>query len=207
MLPIEIVISIVIVFFAIVLHECAHGWVANKLGDPTAKLAGRLTLNPLRHIDPFGTIILPAALMILRAIGFHTFVFGWAKPVPVDFARLRHPKRDIMLVGIAGPVVNFILAFLFSQLFKLELPQLVYEIAASAVYVNLLLAIFNLTPVPPLDGSRVVMGLLPNSLARAYSRLEPYGIFFVVVLLSFNYFDRVVEPLLVLCGNALGVRF
>ncbi len=159
---------------AVILHECAHGWVALKCGDPTAKLLGRLTLNPLKHIDPVGTILLP----ILTLWIFH-FPFGAAKPVPVNFANLRNPKRDMIFVAIAGPAINIILALIASVLLPLG-PQ----IFGLAVVINLGLATFNMIPIPPLDGSRVVAGLLPTSLARKYLYLEPFGFIIVIVLLQ-----------------------
>ncbi len=204
----EILVILPILFFAVVLHEYAHGWVAYRLGDPTAKLAGRLTLNPLKHIDPVGTIFLPAFLIILRFLGMNTILLGWAKPVPVDFFNLRHPKRDMIWVALAGPAVNIVLAVLFSQMAKLDLPSLVIEILEAGVFFNLLLAFFNLIPVPPLDGSRVVMGLLPARYVSLYGRLESYGILIVfVLLLYFDLFEKVILPLVIWAGNYLGVRF
>ena len=167
-----------------VVHEYAHGWAAYKLGDPTAKLAGRLTLNPIMHVDPVGTIFLPGVLIALRLLGMNTFLFGWAKPIPVNFSRLRNPRRDMMLVGLAGPAVNVVMAVAISQLARVPVPLEVYKFVEAAVFINLLLATFNMIPIPPLDGSRLVMGLLPRQLAVPYSRLEPYGIFIVILLVS-----------------------
>ena len=198
---------IVILFSAIILHEFAHGWTAYQLGDPTAKQAGRLTLNPLKHIDPVGTVLLPAILLTLRFMGHDVFVFGWAKPVPVNFTRLRNPKKDMMWVGAAGPVTNVSLAILFSFLAKSYSSSAYAEFLAFAVFINLLLAVFNMIPIPPLDGSRVVMGLLPDRYLRPYSQLEPYGILIVIVLLYFGLFDRVIAPVMIFCGQLLGVQF
>jgi Zn-dependent protease len=203
----DILAIILIVFFAIILHECAHGWVAYRLGDPTAKQAGRLTLNPFKHIDPFGTVLLPGILLLLRFLGYNTFVFGWAKPVPVNFLRLHHPKRDMIWVGLAGPATNIGLAFIFSLLLKTSSSVAHYDPLIFGVFINLLLAIFNLIPVPPLDGSRVVMGLLPNRYALPYSRLERYGILIVIALLYFGLFEHIIVPLILFCGQLLGVRF
>ena len=204
----EILVVLPILFFSVVLHEYAHGWAAYRLGDPTAKLAGRLTLNPLKHIDPLGTLFLPAFLIVLRLLGMKTIILGWAKPVPVDFFNLRHPKRDMIWVALAGPAVNIFLAFLFSQLLKLDLPSWTVEIFEAAVFLNLLLAFFNLIPVPPLDGSRVVMGLLPSRYLSFYGRLESYGILIVFVLLVyFHLIEKVILPLVIYAGNLLGVRF
>lgn len=196
-----------ILFFAVVVHECAHGWVAYKLGDPTAKLAGRLTLNPIMHIDPVGTIFLPGVLIALRLLGLHTFLFGWAKPIPVNFTRLNNPRRDMMLVGMAGPAVNVILAVVVSQLTRVPMSLDVYKFVEAAVFINLLLATFNMIPVPPLDGSRLVMGLLPRQLAVPYSRLEPYGILIVILLVSGGIVDTAVIPVVEWAGRSLGVPF
>jgi Zn-dependent protease len=190
---IETVLIIVLLAVpAIVLHECAHGWVAHRLGDPTAKFLGRLTLNPIKHIDLVGTILVPAALYLVHAFGWtkSLLMFGWAKPVPVNFSRLRNPKRDMMLVGMAGPLVNFLIAFLLIRLVNLDIvtgmPQ---DLLVAAVILNIGLACFNLIPIPPLDGSRVVAGLLPAELEKPYSALEPFGIIIVIVLLNVGALD------------------
>ena len=177
---------VAILLFAVICHEYAHGWVAYKLGDPTAKLAGRLTLNPLKHIDPVGSIVIPFLLKFLGLLPL-----GWAKPVPVNFERLRHPKRDMIWVAMAGPATNVALALLFSQLLRLSLPLFAIKICVLVVIINLILAIFNLVPIPPLDGSRIVMGLLPDRAVRQYSLLEPFGVFIVIVLLNFGLLDFV----------------
>jgi Zn-dependent protease len=203
----EILVILPILFFAVVLHEYAHGWVAYRLGDPTAKLAGRLTLNPLKHIDLVGTILLPAFLIILRVLGLNTILLGWAKPVPVDFFNLRHPKRDMIWVGLAGPAVNVVLAILFSQLLKTPMPALARQFMEAAVFINLLLAAFNMIPIPPLDGSRLVTGLLPRRLAVLYNRLERYGILIVIILIYLGLFDGVIVPAVELMGKLLGVSF
>jgi Zn-dependent protease len=170
---------------AITLHEAAHGFVAWRLGDDTAKVMGRVTFNPLRHVDPFGTIILPA-LLILSRIGF---VFGWAKPVPVDFMRLNNPRRDMVLVAAAGPGINILIAILSALLIHLSMlipgaagQWLTFNLISS-VQVNLILAVFNMIPIPPLDGGRVAVGLLPRSLARPLARLERFGLFIIIGVL------------------------
>ncbi len=203
---IDILAIILILFFSIVLHEYAHGWTAYQLGDPTAKRAGRLTLNPFKHIDPIGTVLLPAVLLFLRSRGYPVFVFGWAKPVPVNFMRLRNPKKDMMWVGAAGPITNISLAILFSLLIKAYPSSEYIELLELAVFINLLLAMFNMIPIPPLDGSRVVMGLLPDRYLRLYIRLERYGILIVFALLYFGLFERVILPAIVFCGQLLGVQ-
>ena len=171
---------------AITLHEASHAWMAWKLGDDTAQRAGRLSFNPARHIDPFGTIVLPALLLLLRV----PFLFGYAKPVPVDFARLRRPRRDMIWVAAAGPGSNLVMAYLAALLMytTIVLPETarpwVFENLKNALLLNIWLAVFNLLPLPPLDGSRVVLGLLPRNLAIRYVRLERYGMALVVGLIA-----------------------
>ena len=173
------------VLLAITMHEAAHGYVAWRLGDPTAMRAGRVTANPLKHIDPVGTLLLPGLLLLIRA----PFLFGFAKPVPVDFSKLRKPKRDMVLVAIAGPASNILLAILSALLIGLGniLPTsaglwLVNNLENSII-INLLLAIFNLIPLPPLDGGRIAVGLLPRSLGWRLAKLEKFGLFILLGLL------------------------
>lgn len=204
---VQVVGLIAIVLLAVILHEIAHGWVAYLRGDPTAKFAGRLTLNPLSHIDPIGTVVLPGVLLFLSMQGIPTVIFGWAKPVPVNFQRLKQPKTDIMWVGLAGPVVNVLLAVLFSLLIHhvpLSLAQ--FKLAIYGMFINLTLAVFNMMPIPPLDGSKIVMGLLPNAWAASYARLERFGILIVFIFLYLGLFDRIVYPLVQMAGNVLGVQ-
>ncbi|MBF0123557.1 MAG: site-2 protease family protein [Candidatus Omnitrophica bacterium] len=187
-----IIVIIFVAIPAIVLHECAHGWMANVLGDPTARQLGRLTLNPIKHIDLVGTIVVPTVLYLIHFIGWtqSLLLFGWAKPVPVNFSRLNSPKRDMIIVALAGPATNLCLAFLLVQLANLRfLPHFIDRYLVWGVVLNLGLALFNLIPVPPLDGSRVVSGLLPKSVEKAYSSLEPFGIIIVIVLLNMKAFD------------------
>ena len=202
MTPEQVIKIIIIFFYAVILHECAHGWVAYKLGDSTAKVSGRLTLNPLRHVDPVGTIVLPVLLFLLPS----PVIFGWAKPVPVNFLALRHPKRDMMLVALAGPLVNIMLAVLLSFLLKGNVSSSDHQVLQMAVEINLVLALFNMIPIPPLDGSRVVMGLLPSKSAYAYAQLERYGVVIVFVLLYFGLLNRVVWPLVEFFKHLLGIN-
>jgi Zn-dependent protease len=194
---------------AIILHEVAHGYVAYRLGDPTAKFLGRLSLNPLRHIDPMMTIILPGMLILAGS----PVVFGGAKPVPVDPRYFRNPVRGMMWVALAGPVTNFILAAIFYLLLKLSLPLLGALAMISAEYpyliksllpmiffwlsygiiINIALGVFNLVPIPPLDGGRIAVALLPRTLARPLARLEPYGLFILFFLLYTGVINDVLE--------------
>ena len=173
------------VIFAITLHEAAHGYVAKYFGDATAYLQGRVTLNPLKHIDPVGTVLLPLGLAVLSSVIGYGIVFGYAKPVPVQFANLRNPKRDMVWVALAGPAANFVQAALWI-LFGYAMEALgvsepfVYEMVRAGILVNGIIFAFNLLPIPPLDGGRVLIGLLPTRASIAYSRVEPYG--FVIVL-------------------------
>ncbi len=175
------------VLFAITLHEVAHGWVARALGDDTAARAGRLSLNPIKHIDPVGTILVPAVLLLLGG-----FLFGWAKPVPVAMNKLPHPRRDMALVAMAGPLSNLAMALLWGLLLKLALAQDVASglwiglrlMATAGIIINLVLMVLNLLPIPPLDGGRVLNGLLPEAWAHKVDRLERYGLVILVVLMA-----------------------
>lgn len=174
------------------MHEFAHGWTAYKLGDRTAKDSGRLTLNPLAHIDPIGTILMPI-LLFMATNG--RFVFGAAKPVPVNFWRLRNPKTGIIWVGASGPIANFIFAAILSILLRIIPPNAPTNfIFLTLISINVILGVFNLIPIPPLDGSRIVMGLLPKGMAEKYSLLEPFGFIIVIALIYLGLFNAIVEP-------------
>nr|VFJ88041.1 MAG: Zn-dependent protease (includes SpoIVFB) [Candidatus Kentron sp. H]VFJ90010.1 MAG: Zn-dependent protease (includes SpoIVFB) [Candidatus Kentron sp. H]VFJ96385.1 MAG: Zn-dependent protease (includes SpoIVFB) [Candidatus Kentron sp. H] len=184
----KIIVWVFPVLFAITVHEVAHGWVAKRLGDPTAMMLGRLTLNPLKHVDPIGTIVIPGLLLFFQA----PFLFGWAKPVPVDYRNLRRPKQDMALVALAGPAANLIMAILWAVLVKMlvAMPQYVGEWMVLMIYmgfagisINVALMVLNLVPIPPLDGGRILVGLLPGPWARHVDRIEPYGLFIVIGLL------------------------
>lgn len=181
-------VGFIILIFSIILHEVAHGWMADRLGDPTARLAGRLTLNPLPHIDPLMSIILPFLLIFSGS----PVIFGAAKPVPIDPFNLREGRKDMGLVGLAGPGTNLLLAILATLIFKLlafiplfPLSFLLLPILKTIVFYNLLLAALNLIPIPPLDGSRILAAALSESKAHIFDFLEPYGIFILFLLLFF----------------------
>jgi Zn-dependent protease len=176
---------IIPVLLAVTLHEAAHGFVANRLGDPTAREAGRVSLNPFRHVDPFGTVLLPGMLLLMQS----PFLFGYAKPVPVNFLRLRHPRRDMALVALAGPLTNLVLALIAALLVRPAefLPgdsfDWVYSNLIHAIHLNVVLAVFNMLPIPPLDGGRILVALLPPALARPFAKLDRLGILLVLLFL------------------------
>ena len=197
------------VVFAITLHEAAHGYVAKMFGDRTAEVQGRITLNPLKHIDPVGTILVPGALILLAKFGGPQFVFGWAKPVPVNFGNLRDPKRDMLWVAAAGPAANFAMALLWAVVLKTAVPgglldnvHLV-QMAKIGISINLILMTLNLLPVPPLDGGRIAVSLLPHSMAMGYARLEPYGFMIVIALLATGVLGWLMQPILHISEIAL----
>jgi len=198
-----ILLQFSVLIFAITIHEYAHGWVAYKLGDPTAKYMGRLTLNPIAHIDPFGTILLPLILVML-----HLPPIGWAKPVPVNFMSLRNPKRDMLWVGIAGPAANMLLALSLVAILKL-LPGVAHTILGQVfifgVVINVILAIFNLVPIPPLDGSRIVSALLPYRYVASYNKIQPYGFIIILVLLWSGILRTLIYGVVVFVIRFLGV--
>lgn len=187
------------VLLAITLHEAAHGWMANKLGDPTAKVLGRISLNPFRHIDPIGTVILPLTLMLLSG-----FVIGWAKPVPVDVRYFKQPFLDMAVVALAGPGSNFLMACgwaLVALVGKLisspgdAFAHYLMDVGDAGILINLILMVLNLLPIPPLDGGRVVAGVMSPRLAASYMRLEPYGLMIVILLLVTGILGKILWPM------------
>lgn len=194
------------VIFAITLHEAAHGYAARYFGDPTAWLQGRISLNPLRHIDPVGTILIPVAILLFSG---GDFLFGYAKPVPVNFGRLRHPKKDMLWVAVAGPGANLLMACLWALMFKLSwfLPQFfstpLARMAEIGIIINCVLMVLNLLPLPPLDGGRIAVSLLPHRLAFKFAQLERWGFPILLVLLFTGILGAVMNPLVVFSARAI----
>jgi len=193
------------VLFGITLHEAAHGYVARMLGDPTAHQAGRITLNPMRHIDPVGTIVVPLVLLLsTKLMGGGGLLFGWAKPVPVDFGRLRRPKQDMLWVALAGPASNLFMAVVWAIGLRLldeswsDTISFWARMAIAGIQVNLALMALNLMPLPPLDGGRIVFSLLPDRLAWSYARIEPYGLLILIVLMLTGVLWTFLQPLVAL---------
>ena len=190
----DVVFQVLILFFSVIIHEVAHGYAALTLGDPTARQAGRLTLNPIKHMDPWGTVVLPLFLILVRS----PFLVGWARPVPVNPLRMRDPKKGMMLVGAAGPLANIALILLSALALRsmpFSAPPILFDLFKYCCAINIILALFNLVPVPPLDGSKVVAGILPPKMRAAYVGLERYGIFIIIGLLYLGLLDQVIIPL------------
>jgi len=193
--------------FAITVHEAAHGWMARRLGDRTAEMLGRLTLNPIKHIDPIGTVLVPAILLIAGG-----FIFGWAKPVPVDPRNLAHPRRDMAAVAAAGPMANLVMALIWALIAKLGLvltPTMPWVgvplllMGKTGIFLNSILMVLNLLPLPPLDGGRVLVGLLPDRLADKVASIEPYGMFILVGLMITGFLGQLIGPPITLLERLL----
>jgi Zn-dependent protease len=197
-----IAIYVIPVIFAITLHEAAHGYVAKYFGDLTAYSQGRVSLNPIRHIDPIGTVALPLLMLALSKLFGGGFIFGWAKPVPVNFGNLRHPKRDMLWVAAAGPAANLVMAIFWVLMVKLAFTEVTGSFSmplalmgAAGVMVNAIFMVLNLLPIPPLDGGRIMVSLLPHRMAYRFSRIEPYGFFIILALMFTHVLDVVMWPL------------
>ncbi len=193
-----IAIWVLPVLFAITVHEAAHGWMAKRLGDSTAMMLGRLTLNPIKHIDPIGTILVPVVLLISGS----GFLFGWAKPVPVTWENLKNPRRDMALVALAGPASNLIMAIMWAIVAKVAIEidggggvlQPLILMGLAGIQINIILMVLNLLPIPPLDGGRIVTGLLPGPMAWQFSRIEPFGLFILIGLLLIGVLWQILGP-------------
>lgn len=212
-LPQLIAVYAIPVLFAITLHEAAHAWASARLGDPTARDLGRLSANPIRHIDPIGTIVVPLLILLTsKALGGGGMLFGWAKPVPIEVSRLRRPRRDLGLVAAAGPAANILMALLWAALLKLlmvleiglEFPLLV---AQAGILVNVGLAVINLLPLPPLDGGRILAALLPHRAAVAFYRIERFGLLIVLGLLATGVLGLITVPIFRLGVDMISTLF
>lgn len=203
----KIAIWVLPVLLAVSLHEAAHAWMADKKGDATARLMGRLTFNPLKHIDPIGTILVPAVMILTTG-----FAFGWAKPVPVDARNLKNPKKDMMWVALAGPVSNFIMAVLWAVMLNISvlfidsrssISLFFLLMPVAGITINVILGVLNLLPIPPLDGGRIMNGLLPHAASIQYSKIEPYGFFIIIALMLSGMLSSIIFPIVSLFLIAL----
>ncbi len=200
----KIAIYVLPLIFAITLHEAAHAYVASKYGDDTARILGRLSLNPIRHIDPIGTILFP-----LIGIAFGGFIFGWAKPVPINFSRLHNPKPNLFWIACAGPASNLVQALIWGLILKLSLYFGGYFgmplslMAQAGITINISLMLLNLIPILPLDGGRMLYSVLPNDLANKYAKIEPYGMWILIILLLVGGLSFIIQPLYTIIVNAI----
>jgi Zn-dependent protease len=209
----KIAVFAIPVIFAITLHEAAHGFIAMKFGDKTAWMLGRVTANPFKHIDPIGTVGLPLFLLLMSKLaGGPAFLFGWAKPVPVNFGALRHPKRDMVWVAAAGPGANLLMALFWGIVIQIghamnngfaSMPLML--MGAAGIFINAILAALNLLPLPPLDGGRIAVGLLPRGASMALARIEPYGFFILIALMFTGVLGVLVTPLINLFFYIVGL--
>ena len=193
------IVQILAFAIAITVHEASHGWMADKFGDSTARAMGRVTMNPMAHIDPVGTVILPLLLILTRS----PYIFGWAKPVPVNPYNLRNPRKDMLWIGLAGPMANIIAAVAFSLILRsgLTVAGSISQIfIVQVILINLVLAVFNLIPIPPLDGYQILSGLLPREAAISYSRIQPYGMWILIALLFLGVIGAII-------GSVVGILF
>jgi Zn-dependent protease len=200
-----IAVSAIPVIFAITVHEASHGYAAKHFGDLTAEKMGRITLNPLKHIDPIGTVLLPALLFLVSS----PILFGWAKPVPVNFAGLRNPKKDMLWVAAAGPASNFVMAVFWVLILKYSqatpdyVAYFLLEMSKVGIMINLVLMVLNLVPLPPLDGGRIAVSLLPMNLAVKLSQIEKYGFFILIFLLMTGILGRIISPIINFFGQLI----
>ena len=198
----KIAVWVLPVLLAVSLHEAAHAWMADKKGDPTSRLMGRLTFNPIKHIDPIGTIVVPTLMIVLTG-----FAFGWAKPVPVDARNLKNPKKDMMWVALAGPASNFIMAIIWAIFLHVSVMFVDSRSAVSlflllvpvaGITINVILGVLNLLPIPPLDGGRILTGLLSPQVSEKYSKIEPYGFFIIIALMFTGILSYIIFPVIAL---------
>jgi Zn-dependent protease len=202
----KITIWILPVLLAVSLHEAAHAWMADKKGDSTSRLLGRLTFKPLKHIDPIGTILVPTLMIAFTSFtGFPGFVFGWAKPVPVDVRNFKNPQKDMMWVAVAGPASNFIMAFIWAVFLHLSIlfadsssaiSQFFLLMPIAGITINVILGVLNLLPIPPLDGGRIMSGLLSPQASFYYSKIEPYGFFIIIALMLTGLLSYIIFPVI-----------
>ncbi|MCD6257597.1 site-2 protease family protein [Candidatus Aerophobetes bacterium] len=204
-----LIFAVVILFFSVILHEIAHGLMAERHGDSTARIMGRITLNPIPHIDPIGTVLLPGIMILMNIFGGGIPIFGWAKPVPINPRNLNNPKRDMIWIALAGPATNLGIALLLALLFRvLGGPEsLAGVILFYGITINLFLAFFNLIPIPPLDGSRILSGILPERYSYHLSQIEPFGFIILIVLLVGGLFNYMFLALLKLSYILAGSPF